>query len=256
MELLTVESILLFFLVLTRNTGMLLVAPIFGTGHMPHQLKIALSFGLTVIMFPLILSQATGSIPDNLPVFAIAAAKELLVGVLIGFVAMLMFTSIQLAGEYISHLMGLSIANVVDPVTHLHVPVIGQFYYILAILIFLFIDGHHWLFAAVQTSYMAVPAGFDFPQFPMVAEKIVILSSQMFMIALMLIAPVLGILFVTEIALGFMAKVMPQMNIFVVGLPLKIYIGLALILMLMPMTKIFIDNVFLNLCYQLYKLFI
>jgi flagellar biosynthetic protein FliR len=256
MELLSINSILIFFLVLTRNAGMLLVAPIFGTGQMPPQVKVAASVALTVVMFPFIYSQATGVIPDSLPIFALAAAKELIVGVFIGFAALLMFTSIQLAGEYISHLMGLSIANVVDPVTSQHVPVIGQFYYILAILIFLFIDGHHWLFSAVQTSYMAVPAGFSFPQFTIVLEKLIVLSSQMFMIALMLTAPVLGILFVTEVALGFMAKVMPQMNIFVVGLPLKIYIGLSLILMVMPMTKVFIDNVFKNLCFQLYKLFI
>lgn len=255
MDFFSVESVLIFFLVLTRNSGMLLVAPIFGTGQTPPQAKIAMSFGLTIVMFPFVFAM-TKSVPTFLPIFAIAAAKELFVGIFIGFAAVLMFTSVQLAGEYISFLMGLSIANIVDPVTNQFVPVIGQFYYILAIMIFLFIDGHHWLIAAVQTSYTAVPIGFEFPGLYVILEKLLVLSSEMFMIALMLVAPVLGILFVTEVALGFMAKVMPQMNIFVVGLPLKIYIGLSVMLMVMPMTKDFIYQLFKNLCFFLYKLII
>jgi len=252
-SLLTTKSILIFFLILTRNSGMFLVAPIFGTGQTPAQVKVATVFVVTLVMFP-VLSTMDFNVPSNLFIFAIAAAKELMVGIFIGFAAVLLFTSVQLAGEYISHLMGLSIANVVDPVTRQHVPVIGQFYYILAILIFLFIDGHHWLIAAIQTSYMAVPIGFDFPNLINIIERLLLLSSQMFIIALMLIAPVLGVLFVTEVALGFMAKVMPQMNIFVVGLPLKIYIGLSMILMVMPMTRVFIDNIFRNLGLFLYRL--
>ncbi|MGD9582031.1 MAG: flagellar biosynthetic protein FliR, partial [Vampirovibrionia bacterium] len=117
-------------------------------------------------------------------------------------------------------------------------------------------DGHHWLIAAIDTSYSIVPIGFNFPHIQLILERIMTLSSQMFMIALLLAAPLMGILFVIEVALGFMAKVMPQMNIFVVGLPLKIYVGLTVMIMVMPMTRIFIDNVFKTLCFYLYKLLI
>ena len=253
MELFTTTNILIFFLILTRNAGMLLVAPIFGTNQIPPSIKVVISFALTVIMFPLVY-KLPYEIPADLYIFALAATKEFLAGVIIGFAAVLMFTAIQLAGEYISHLMGLSIANVVDPISNQHVPVIGQFYYILALLMFLSINGHHWLFAAVQTSYLAVPIGFEFPGIMIVLERLLVLSSQMFVIAMMLIAPILGVLFVTEVALGFMAKVMPQMNIFVVGLPLKIYIGLTLIIMVLPMTESYLQNIFKTLCYTLYKL--
>lgn len=255
MEYLSTQAILIFFLVLTRNTGMLMSAPIFGTGEMPPQIKIAMSFGLTIVMFPIIFAQ-TPSVPTDLFTFSLIAAKEIIIGILIGFAAVLIFTAIQLGGEYVSSLMGLSIANVVDPLTQQNVPVIGQFYFILALLIFLFINGHHWLIAAVQTSFAAIPIGFDFPEFKVVGEKLILLSSQMFVMALMLIVPILGVLFVTEVALGFMAKVMPHMNIFVVGLPLKIYVGLTLMLMVMPMSKIYIENMYKELSFFLYKLLI
>jgi len=87
-------------------------------------------------------------------------------------------------------------------------------------------------------------------------EKIIYISSEMFVIAMMLIVPVLGVLFVTEVALGFMAKVMPQMNIFVVGLPLKIYVGLVVMVMIMPMSQSFIANIFRTLNHFLFKLVI
>lgn len=233
---------------------MLLSAPIFSTSQMPPQIKVVFSVALTIVMFPIINVHSL-NIPTDFFAFAIVAAKELMVGLLIGFTADLIFTSIQIGGDFISTLMGLSIANVIDPVTRQNVPVIGQFYFILALLIFLFINGHHWLIAAVETSFLAVPIGMEFPQFSEVVQKLLLLSSQMFVIALMMILPIMGILFVTEIALGFMAKVMPQMNIFVVGLPLKIYLGLISMVMVMPMTRVYIDNTFRELFFNLYKLF-
>lgn len=253
MELFTTKAIFTFILILTRNSGMLLIAPLYSSEQIPQHVKVGAAVGLTIVMFPLIYAQ-TGEVPSNFYFFIIAALKELSVGLIFGFTALLIITAIQITGEYVSHMMGLSIANVVDPVTRLNIPVIGQIYYIIALLIFLFIDGHHWLIAAIQTSYSIVPIGFDFPGIQLVLERVITLSSQIFMIALMLAAPIMGILFVVEVALGFMAKVMPQMNIFVVGLPLKIYIGLTVMVMVMPMTRVYIDNVFKTLCFYLYKL--
>lgn len=255
MELLSNETILIFVLILTRISGMFISAPLFSSAQIPQMIKVIMCVTISIVMFPIIFKNTT-SVPTDLIMFSLAAVKELAAGLLIGFAALIIFTSIQLAGEYVSHLMGLSIANVVDPVTQMHIPVLGQFYYILALLTFLFIDGHHWLIAAVQTSYFAVPIGFDFPNVSTVLQKIVLLSSQMYLIALMLVAPILGVLFVTEVALGFMAKIMPRMNIFVVGLPLKIYVGLTLVITVMPMTKVFIDNVFRTLFFNLYKLMV
>jgi flagellar biosynthetic protein FliR len=255
MDFFTPKAVLVFFLILTRNSGMLLTAPIFGTGQMPNQVKVAVAFGLTIVMFPVVFP-FTGDIPDQLVPFTLVAAKELAVGIMIGFMAGLMLTAIQLAGEYISHMMGLSIANVVDPVTSQHVPVVGQFYFILALLLFLFIDGHHWLIAAIQTSFEAVPIGFTFPGVQNAMQKILLMSSDMFSIALMLIFPIMAVLFVTEVALGFMAKVMPQMNIFVVGLPLKIYVGLLMMVMVMPMSQAFIISLFNKMSAYLYRLFV
>lgn len=254
MDFFSTEAVLIFFLILVRNTGMMIAAPLFSTAPMPEQVKIALSVGLTIVMFPIVF-KATPSVPADMLIFSLVACKELIIGVMIGFSATLIITSIQISGEYISSMMGLSIANIVDPVTQQNVPVIGQFYYLLALMMFIFIDGDHWLFGAVFTSFQAVPIGLDFPGMSETLGRILTMSSQMFVIALMLVLPIMGVLFVIEIAMGFMAKVMPQMNIFIVGLPLKIFVGLALMIMVMPMTKVFIAEIFRTLSYNLYGLF-
>lgn len=257
MEYLNDKAVLIFFLVLTRVSGMLMVAPLFSAVQVPNKLKIAMSITISIVMFPIIYKAVDlSTIPNNMPIFAIVAGKEILVGLLIGFCAVIITTTVIMAGEYVSLLMGLSIATIVDPITSQSMPVIGQLYFIAALILFLYFNGHHWLIIGVQTSYAAVPIGLEFPYLKEAIMKIFTLTSQMFLFSLLIIIPGLGIMLVTEIALGFTAKVMPQMNIFVVGLPLKIYIGLLFISATLPITKIFIENMFITLGHYLYKLFI
>jgi len=257
MEYLNDKAVLVFFLVLTRVSGMLMVAPLFSAVQVPNNLKIALSITISLVMFPIIYQSVNlDSIPVQFPIFAMIAAKEVLVGLLIGFCAVIITTTVVIAGEYVSLLMGLSIANIVDPVTGQSMPVVGQFYFIVALILFLYVNGHHWLIIGVQTSYSAVPIGIEFPHLKEVIMKLFTLTSQMFLFSLLLILPGLGIMMVTEIALGFTSKVMPQMNIFIVGLPLKIYIGLLFISATMPMARVFIENMYMTLGHYLYKLFV
>lgn len=255
MDFFSINGILAFMLVLIRNTGLLMIAPIFGNVNIPDKVKVLFTVSIAAAMFPSIY-KAGITVPTNIFVFAMVAFKEMTVGLLLGLAALLLFTAIQIAGEYVSHMMGLSIASIMDPVTQENVPVVGQFYFIVSILIFLAINGHHWLFAALHNSYEAIPIGMSFPGIETILERVIYLSSQIFVMALLLVIPIMGVLFVIEVAFGFMAKVMPKMNIFIVSLPLKIYVGLSMMLIIFPMSQTYITNLFKTMSHYLFKLLV
>ena len=119
---------------------------------------------------------------------------------------------------------------------------LSQMFIILASFVFLALNAHQWLFAAIYKSYTAFPPGLDFVFTGGVVENILHLSGQMFFIAISMILPVFCVMFVSEVLMGFMSKMMPQMNIFMVAIPFKIYIGVILILMFISPTATYLSN--------------
>lgn len=241
------KSLIIFILVLSRVSGMLITAPLFSTFPIPHQLKVGLSAMCAFIMYPFVLQHADIITPNNLVSLFILLLKELGIGILIGFTASLLFVAVQIGGQIISMQMGLAIANALDPVTKQNVPVVGQFYLFLASMVFIILNGHQWLFSSVYDSYHTIPLGMDFTFSSHITEQLLIFTSKLFLIAYSLIVPIFSVLFVTTLLMGIVAKIMPQMNIFMVAMPIQIYIGLSLMLMLMPSTAIYLLKLFRDL---------
>ena len=252
----SVKSIIVFILILTRLSGMLITAPLFSTFPIPLQLKVGLAALTAFIMYPFVMQTSGFVIPTDLVSLSILLFKELMVGIMIGFCASLIFTGIQIGGQILSIQMGLAIANALDPVTKQQVPIVGQFYLFLASLIFISINGHQWLFSTIHESYMSIPVGLNFDFSFQMTEQIVYFATQLFAVAFSIIIPIFGILFIITLLMGFMAKLMPQMNIFMVVMPLKIYIGLALVTMLMPPTSAFLIKLIKNMLMDLHGIFI
>lgn len=225
LSLLTVSTVIAFLLVLIRISGLMVSSPLLSQNSIPPQAKVGLSFTIALILFPLHTSKLV--IPTDLIQFTVMAAQEFIIGLMIGFVATLLFTALQMAGEFVSMQMGLSISSALDPISGVNMPAFGQIYYYLALLLFLSLNIHHALILAVDKSFQSVPLGGFIGHHGMMAERFITLTGDMFTVALMVGLPVMGILLVTESCLGFMAKVMPQMNIFMVGLPLKVLIGIV-----------------------------
>jgi len=156
-----------------------------------------------------------------------AVIREVLVGLSIGMGATLIISGIQMAGQIADTQMGLGMANVIDPMTNTQVSVMGQFYNMVAILVFLGVDGHHMLIRALVDSFSVIPLGHaNFT--PALADKMMNLFAQMFFIAFRVGAPVIGALFITNMALGVVARTVPQMNVFIVGMPLSLGVGLLI----------------------------
>lgn len=172
--------------------------------------------------------------------------KEALVGILVGFIAYLILSAIQIAGGFIDFQMGFAIANVIDPQTGAQSPLTGQYFYIITLLFLLSVNGHHLLIDGVYYSYQFIPidqAWIPFGDENMV-EYVVKSFSSMFMVALQMAIPVVGSLFLVDVALGIVARTVPQLNVFVVGLPLKIGVSFIVIFAVMAIMMGVVSQLF------------
>ncbi len=232
-----------FLLMFVRMTSFFLVAPLFSTRGLPARFKIGLAFFLTLVAF----SASMEEVPillDEYYLFLII--KELFVGVALGFTATLMLYAVQVAGAFIDFQMGFALANVMDPQTGAQVPLMGHFKYTVALLFLLIVDGHHLMLDGVMKSFQLVPV--EIISFSLengeVSEFITTLFLQMFMIAMQMALPIVGALFLVDVALGILAKTVPQLNIFAVGFPLKIFAGFIMIILAMPVFFYVLQNLF------------
>ena len=167
----------------------------------------------------------------------------MLIGILIGLAVRTLFAGFQMAGQMAGYQMGMAIANVMDPATSAQVPLLATLYNLLAILIFLSINAHIFLLRAMVESFQIVPL-FEFEVNQAVMQHMIRLLGNMFIIALKIGAPVIVALLLTSAALGLVARTIPQMNIFIVAMPLKIAIGLLFLALSLPYMSAFLTGAF------------
>ncbi len=255
LSLLTIPTMITFVLILTRISGIFVGAPVFGAGSVPNQVKIGVALVVALILFPIHATVETYEVPSNLIQFSMLAFQEFVIGILIGFVAELIFAGVRMSGEYLAVQMGMSISSVLDPMTGVQTPIIGQFYFIFAFLLFLILNVHHALIAALDRSFHWIPLGEGFHHWGILSQKFVMLGSEMFVVALLVAMPIMAVLMLTDTAMAFMAKVMPQMNIFIVGLPLKSAIGLLVVMVTLPFLASFLSDQYAELVQHLLGLY-
>jgi len=221
-----------FLLLMGRLSGLFLSAPIFSSRQIPGRVKIlvlALLSATLSYVIPINTSVAMGT-PG---IFLAAMVLEMAVGYTIGLVAYVVFGAIQLAGQLMDMQMGFGIVNVVDPVSGTQIPLMGNLTQTLALLMYLAINGHHYLLEAVVQSYRVIPVlGFNInaPFF----ELLMVIAAQMFVVAVKIALPIITAILTADIAMGFIARTVPQMNVFIVGLPLKIMVGLVSLMLIIP----------------------
>lgn len=227
-----VRQFLVFLVLFVRCTALVVAAPVFGHQSIPVQTKVALGAFLSFVLYPVV-SHSAPQIDAQLLAFFVLIIQEALVGLLLGFAVGILLAGIMYAGEIISFSIGLSIANIFDPEGSQQTPVIGEFLYLLVVLMFLLLNGHHFVLEALQLTYAAVPIGtFAFSQ-PL-ADKVIAFGSLMFVVAVKCAAPLMVASFLTNVALSILARVMPQMNIFVVSFPVTIGVGLVVLISAAP----------------------
>lgn len=221
-----------FLLIAARIGGIFLVGPIYSNKMIPKQVKAFLTLIVSLIMFTS-LQVNPPVMPSELFPFAMYLASEMAIGLVIGFAAQFTFAAIQFAGQAMDLQMGFAIVNVMDPVYGTQAPLIGSFQNLLAILVFLVTNSHHYMIAALYQSYQQIPL-FGLTGGTEISRLMIDLFGSMLVTGLKLAIPVVGAIFVAEVALGLIARTMPQMQIFFIGIPVKIFVGLVLLIIIMP----------------------
>lgn len=229
-----------YLLVLARIGGMFGFAPIFGSYNVPLQVKAGISAVIAFVIFPLV-SAPAGGYPGEIVPYAVCIGREILVGAIIGYVGSLLLVAVQLAGQLVDIQIGFGLVNVVDPVANRQVTVIGQFQYLLAVLLLLVFNGHHLLLAGLVESYGVVPiAGFALTSRPQVG--VVRLFCNTAAVAFKIAAPVTCTLLLADVAMAVLARTVPQVNIFIVGFPMKIGVGLLTLAVAIPVFAIILQG--------------
>jgi flagellar biosynthesis protein FliR len=231
-----------FFLVFLRTLALMMTIPLFENRAVPVAFKAGLALALSVLLLPLV-SVPGVAFPGDVVPFGIKVLGELMVGITMGFTVRLLFAAIQLAGQFMGFQMGFAVANVLDPQSSSQVSVIGMFYNIVAVLLFFAVDAHHWFLRALVESFQIVPLlhmHFD----AALCSRMVELSARMFGMALRIGAPVMVALLLTSVGLGLMAKVVPQMNVFIMAFPLQIGIGFLIMGLSLPFLAVFLREGF------------
>lgn len=242
------EYFKLFALVLARFSGLMVSAPVLGSANFPMTGKAGLSALAALIIVPSVSTMGM-SLPDTPFAFALMAAGELMIGLILGFVMTLVFASIQLAGQIIDLQTGFGMMNVFNPALETQFPVFGFFMFILAVLYLLAINGHHLMIRALVATYDHVPVG-GFAARPALFLDLAGIGQGMFVDGLVLAAPLAAAMLLAYVTLGLLSRVVPQIHLFVVGFPLTIALGLLLMALAIGVYLQAVDGMFGRMFHQ------
>lgn len=221
-----------FLLIFVRFTSFFMAAPIFMDRKIPAMFKIGFAFFTSLL--------AIGTMPDQSVVldsnFVFLVLKETMVGISLGFFTSLILYAVQLAGNFVDLQSGFAMATMFDPQSGIQEPLTGRLYYYIAMVFFLAMDGHHLLIKGVIASFQWIPVLSWLPisSSQSLASLALDMMQNMFWIAFLIAAPLVGTLFLVDIALGILSKSVPQMNLFVVGIPVKMVVHFVVLYLSLP----------------------
>ena len=239
----------ILILVLVRVSGLFIISPIFSRINMPITYKVGFSLMISLILMNVLEGP---EIPMSDVLLMIESIKELIVGFFIGFISYLFFSVFFVVGQIIDVQIGFGIVSVLDPQSNVQIPITGNFYQIIGTLVFLVTNGHHILIEALVKSYEFIPIGQATFSFGMV-DQFIIIVGKLFILGFKIGSPVLVTIILADVLLGILAKTMPQMNIFVVGMPLKIIVGLALIIVTLPIFFMTLHHIFDSMFVEIFN---
>lgn len=231
-----------FILVFIRVTALIVSSPIFGRKNVPNSLKIAFCVMITYVIF--------SSAPENVQInyrnfleFALLCIKELMFGLVLGYVTTLFFTIVQISGQVMDMQMGFGMVNVFDVQSNISIPITGNLLYTIMLLIFFVVNGHLRLIYIIQSTFANIPVGSVTlsPVIGLVALDVFVLA---FMLSINVAMPMIAAGLMGEVVLGVLVRAIPQLNVFVVGIPLKIFIGFLMLLIILPIYVQFTDVIF------------
>jgi flagellar biosynthetic protein FliR len=249
-QLIPINEFQSYLICLARVAGFIAAIPVILANQTPTQLKAGLVIMFSLVLFP-VMEPTIPPVEFKTGSFLLLAITEVLLGSMIGLVARMIFTSVEYGGTIIGYQMGFAAANVFDPTSQRQLSLISQFQNVFAILIFLAIDGHHIFFQVAVESYKILPPGvfnISGDAIPFLMQ----LSSRIFMLGIQFSAPILAVLLLSGLILGILARVFPQLNVFLLSFPLNIAISFTVIALTLPLVSSLIRREFDNLGERIY----
>ncbi len=216
---------------LMRIGAMLAAAPVFNSRQTPTRLRVGLALVLTLVLVPVIPQ------PPVVDVFSpqafLMAAQQILIGVTMGFILQMVFGALVFGGQTLAYSMGLGFASMMDPQNGVQVPVLAQFYVLLATLFFLVLNGHLILIDTLAQSFHTLPVAVDGLSRASI-EQVVSWASRMFTVGLLIALPAIAALLLVNLGMGIVTRAAPQLNIFAIGFPITMLIGFVLLWITLP----------------------
>lgn len=221
------------FLVFTRTAGILAGTPVLSGRTVPTVVKIWVTLTVALCLAPIVSLERP--VPTHWTDLVQAIVQEALIGISIGFVVLLFFLVMQMAGTFIDLPIGFRMAEILSPQVDARSAPLGQLYYLVAVLILLATDGYQWIFRAIAESFellplLTPPSGV----WASMADGLGRLIYQLFKISLQIAFPVMAAIFVADVLSGIIARAVPQINIFILGFPIKIVLGLLMVFFTLP----------------------
>lgn len=236
------EQIETYALVFIRSGAILFAVPIFGSRDFPVMAKAGLALMIAWCVYPMVSVPAALS-GGSIAVLVPAMIAEICIGLMIGFAARLFFEGVQIGGQLAGFQMGFGIVNVFDPLTGENFSVLSQLQNLLAIMLFLGLNLHHWFFMAIALSFERIPLLHCTLTGPLLQE-VATMTACIFSIAVKIAAPVIAVLLFCDCAMGILNRAAPQMHIFILSFPLKIVAGLFIIGATLPMFCMVLQKAF------------
>jgi flagellar biosynthetic protein FliR len=231
-----------FLLVLARISAAVIAMPLFGARGVPSQTKIGLALLLALIVVPL-QAPSLHPVPTNLIVFSSLIGSEVLIGLALGVAVSLIFQAMEMGASLVGVQMGFGIGAVIDPVTGGQVGSLDQFYQLIVTLVFFAVNGHLLVIQGLLHSFQVVPPGGA--DISLIAgDKVAPFFASLFVVAIRIALPVVGALLLTDVAMALVGRTVPQMNILIVGFPVKIAVGLLVLAAAMPLVTGFMGATF------------
>jgi flagellar biosynthetic protein FliR len=211
-----------------RIGGLFMAAPVIGTRSIPVKVRLIIAIAVTIVIVPLV-DIPTDVSPVSFDGFLVTL-QQILIGIAMGLTLRVVFVALELAGQVIGQLMGLLMASMLDPSNGTQVPIISQVYLLLASLLFLSIDGHLIMIAALAESFQSLPISSQGISSDAVWTFLTWISSIM-ATAVIIALPAIASLLIVNISFGVMTRAAPQLNIFAVGFPIMIVLGVLIIML-------------------------
>jgi len=223
----TVGEFAFFTLVMGRIAGIFAATPMFGGKAVPMRIKAAIALAMTLLLYPVIRVKLPELPTDSVSLFLLVI-RETLIGITLGLVSQAIFAAVEFCGQLVGIQIGFSLVSLFDPSMGTQVSIIAVFQTMLATLLFMTLEVHHIFIRSIVESYQVVPLGSWHMSGPLLQFMTNILTG-MFVLGVKLAAPVMVSLLASSVVLGIMSRIFPQMNVFIISMPLNIGVGLLIL---------------------------